>query len=290
VSVPAVAPPVRAARGTSPTVREPVDIDTGVAHASRMYDYLLGGTNNFAIDRQLAQQMAEVFYGGLDIARSDVKANRAFLVRAVRHLVTEAGIRQFLDIGTGIPNGDNVHAVAQSLAPESRVVYVDYDLIVQAHARVLLQSTPEGATAFISADLRDPERILHEAAVTLDFARPVALVLVGVLHNIADDPHDVVARLVDALPSGSHLVISHMASDIHPAEMAEVMRRLDENAYEPFVARDRAGVSRFFDGLALLEPGLVPVDEWRPSEPPAPRPTPDGPRTTPIYGAVGRKS
>jgi S-adenosyl methyltransferase len=276
--------------------REPVEIDTSVAHASRIYDYLLGGTTNFAVDRERAEHMAEAFYGGIEHPRADVRANRAFLGRAVRHLVSDVGIRQFLDIGTGIPNSDNVHAVAQALAPESRIVYVDYDRIVQAHARTLLRSTPEGATAFVAADVRDPDHILQEARATLDFDRPIALMLVGLLHAVPDGAPEIVGRLVDALVPGSYLVLSHLARDINPEEMSEVERRLNSTGtHETFVLRDRAAVTGFFDGLELLEPGVVPVDEWRPDADPTARSGRPGrsgcagTRVTPIYGAVARK-
>jgi O-methyltransferase involved in polyketide biosynthesis len=272
--------------------REPVEIDTSVAHASRIYDYLLGGTTNFAVDRDLALRMAEAFYGGMENPQADVQANRAFLVRTVRHLAADRGIRQFLDIGTGIPNHDNVHAVAQQVSPDARVVYVDYDRIVQAHARTLLHSSPEGATAFVAADLRDPERILEQARATLDLTQPVALMLVGILHLVPEGAYGIVARLLDALAAGSFLVVSHLAKDVNADEMANVVARLNESTHETVLLRDRAEVARFFDGLDLLDPGVVPVDEWRPS-PPAARPTPDrrqdGPRVTPIHGAVGQK-
>jgi S-adenosyl methyltransferase len=268
--------------------RTPADIDTQVPHASRIYDYLLGGTTNFAVDRAMAEDVfGGVYAGGIDAARADVLANRAFLGRAVRYLAG-AGIRQFLDIGTGIPTEDNVHQVAQSVAPESRIVYVDYDLIVRAHASVLLESTPDGATAYVTADLREPEKILEQAKATLDFRQPVALVLVGILHVVPDqdDAYGIVARLVKALPSGSYLVVSHLASDINPDETVEAVKLLNERAHETFFLRDRAEVARFFDGLELLEPEVVTVDRWRPSEAHRKRP---GHRATPIYGAVGRK-
>jgi hypothetical protein len=273
----------------SDSTRPPADIDIDIAHASRIYDYLLGGNTNFAVDREMAERVfGDVYEGGLDSARADVRANRAFLGRTVEHLAADAGIRQFLDIGTGIPTEDNVHEVAQRVAPEARIVYVDYDLIVQAHARLLLDSTPEGATAYLTADLREPEKILEEAAATLDFGKPVAIMLVGILHVIPDEDnaYGVVARLLKALPSGSYLVISHLASDINAEEMAEVARRLAGRTRETFLLRGHTEITKFFDGLELLDPGVVPIDEWRPSHP-----RPDNPtqRTIPIYGAVGRK-
>jgi hypothetical protein len=269
--------------------RPPAEIDLDIAHASRIYDYLLGGATNFEVDREMAETVfGSVYEGGLDSARADVQANRAFLGRTVQHLAAEAGIGQFLDIGTGIPTEDNVHEVAQRIAPSARIVYVDYDLIVQAYARHLLQSTPEGATAYLTADLREPEKILEEAKATLDFEQPIGLMLVGILHVIpdADDAHGIVARLLAALPSGSHLVISHLANDINPKEMAEVARRLDGRTRETFFLRGHAEIARFFNRLDLLDPGVVPIDEWRPLQP---RPDRPEQRAIPIYGAVGRK-
>lgn len=262
-------------------------IDRKVAHAARMYDYLLGGSNNFAVDRQAVERAAAAV-GGIENARADVRANRAFLIRAVRYLAAEAGIRQFLDIGTGVPNGDNVHAVAQRAAPDSRIVYVDNDPIVLAHAHTMLQSTPEGATAYIHGDLREPDAILKEAAATLDFTEPVALVLVAILHLIpdGDDPYGIVAQLVDAVPAGSQLVVSHLTPDVEPEAMAQLAERLNESARETFVMRDGAAFARFFEGLEIIEPGIVQIDEWRPDATPVTRTNDWVPS---LYGAVGRK-
>jgi hypothetical protein len=244
------------AAGTDP------GIDTTVAHPARVYDYWLGGTNNFAADREAAERVLAATPG----LRARVRANRAFLARVVRYLAAEAGIRQFLDIGTGIPSADNTHEVAQAAAPDSRVVYVDNDPIVLAHARELLASAPEGATQYVEGDLRDPAGILEAAARTLDFARPTAVMLLGVLHLIGDseDPYRIVAGLMDALPSGSFLAISHPASDIHAAAQAEAQRRYNERVSTPQTMRNRAEVMRFFDGLDLVPPGLVYVHVWRP--------------------------
>ena len=200
--------------------------DTSVARQARIYDYLLGGKDNFAADREAAVQAIAVFPGLAAWARN----NRAFLARAVRYLVSEAGVRQFLDIGTGLPTAENTHQVAQRIAPGSRVVYVDNDPVVLVHAQALLTSSPEGATAYIKADLRDPETILTAAAATLDFTRPVALMLLAILHVIpsADDPWEIVARIMAALPSGSYLAISHPASDVHSAQIAEMTRRFNQ--------------------------------------------------------------
>jgi hypothetical protein len=198
--------------GIFPGSNRPAEIDTTVAHPARVYDYWLGGKDNFAADREAAERVLAVTPG----LRFRVQANRAFLARAVRFLATEAGIRQFLDIGTGIPTANNTHEVAQAAAPASRIVYVDNDPIVLAHARALLTSTPDGATAYLEADLRDPAAILTEAARTLDFEQPVALMLIGVLHLVQDseDPYGLVARYLAALQHGSYLAISHPASDI----------------------------------------------------------------------------
>ena len=264
------------AAGTDP------GIDTTVAHPARVYDYWLGGTNNFAADREAAERVLAATPG----LRARVRANRAFLARVVRYLAAEAGIRQFLDIGTGIPSADNTHEVAQAAAPDSRVVYVDNDPIVLAHARELLASAPEGATQYVEGDLRDPAAILEAAARTLDFTRPAALMLLGVLHLIGDseDPYRIVAGLMDALPSGSYLAISHPASDIHATAQAEAQRRYNERVSTPQTLRNRAEVMRFFDGLDLVPPGVVYVHVWRPD--PGDVPPADG---VSAHGGVARK-
>jgi hypothetical protein len=254
--------------------------DTTVARQARIYDYLLGGKDNFAADREAATQAIAAFPGLVTWARQ----NRAFLARAVRYLVSEAGIRQFLDIGTGLPTADNTHEVAQRISPETRVVYVDNDPVVLVHAQALLTSRPEGATAYIKADLRDPDAILAEAAATLDFTKPVALMLLAILHVIpdADDPWGVVGRLMAALPSGSYLVISHPANDIHPEAIAEMTKRFNRRLGNVVSAgRTRGQVARFFTGLDLIEPGIVSTPKWRP----------EGiePADDPAYAAVGRK-
>lgn len=266
---------------TGESRKEPVSIDTSVAHMSRAYDYLLGGTTNFAVDREMIERASEA-YGGLDRARADARANRDFLVRAVRYLAGEAGIRQFLDLGTGVPNDDNVHAVAQATAPDTRVVYVDHDPVVLAHAHQLLASV-EG-TSYIAADIRDPDAILAQAAETLDFGRPVGLTMVAILHALpdADAPYGLVARLLDAVPSGSYLAVSHLASDIQPEESAEFLRRMNEASAETYQFRTQAEVARFFDGLEVIEPGVVRIDRWRTT------PNPDGPEII-LHAAVGRK-
>lgn len=266
----------------------PVEIDATVAHAARMYDYLLGGTTNFAVDRE-AVERASLAVGGIENARADVRANRAFLGRVVHYLAAEAGLRQFLDLGTGIPHGDGTGAIARRVSPDSRIVYVDNDPVVLAHAHSLLCSTPAGATAYVHGDLRDPETILHKAAATLDFSRPIAVVLVAVLHLIGDedDPYGIVARVTDAVPDGSYLAVSHLTPDIQPKAMAELARRLNDASKETFVMRNRGQVWRFLDGLEIIEPGVVQLDEWRPNQT---QPVPSVGWVPSLYGALGRKS
>jgi SAM-dependent methyltransferase len=257
-------------------------LDTGRAHSARIYDYWLGGKDNFAADRAAAEQAIAANPGIV----ADVRANRAFLARAVHHLAADRGVRQFLDIGTGLPTASNTHQVAQAAAPDARVVYVDNDAIVLTHARALLASTPPGATAYLHADLRDTAAILQAAAETLDFASPVALLLLIILHLIpdSDDPYGTVANLVRALAPGSYLVLAHPASDIRAAEMAEMTRRVNRRlAGPPATMRDRAAITRFFDGLELLEPGVVQPQHWRP-EPSAP-----GPSQVTAWCGVARK-
>jgi hypothetical protein len=241
---------------------EHATFDTSVAHQARIADYLLGGRENFAADRKAAEAMIEAYPTMVELMR----ANRAFLRRAVRFLAGEAGIRQFLDIGTGIPTAGNTHEVAQEIAPDSRVVYVDYDPVVLAHARALLTGTSEGVTDYVDADLRDVTKVLTGAAETLDFGKPVAVTVAMTLHAIPDedDPHAIVAQYMNAIPLGSYLSISHPASDIEPEKAADIVDRLKPLSHQQYTARTRAQVLRFFDGLELVEPGLVQVQQWRP--------------------------
>jgi hypothetical protein len=236
--------------------------DTSVAHIARVYDYWLGGKDNYEADRKAGDAVIQAYPDTV----ASVRANRAFLARVVRYMTGAAGIRQFLDIGTGIPTANNTHEVAQYLAPESRVVYVDNDPIVLAHARALLTSTAEGATDYIDADLRDTEKILEQAARTLGFSRPVAVMLIAILHLIGDDeaPYQVVAKLVDAVPPGSYLALSHVASDIEPEQVADLKSRHNRLMHQKLTPRSHAQVARFFDGLELIEPGVVRAQEWRP--------------------------
>jgi hypothetical protein len=250
---------------SSEAVSEPdeaPDFDTSVAHVARVYNYWLGGTDNFAADRAAAEQAMAAFP---DIVLS-ARANRAFLRRAVTYLVREAGIRQFLDIGTGIPSASNTHEVAQSVASDSRIVYVDNDPAVLAHARALLTTTPDGATDYIDADLRHADLILAKAAQTLDFTKPVAVMLMAILQQLseADDPYQVVRTLMAALPSGSYLALSHPAKDIHAAEMAAMAAQLNKMMAEKVTFRAQAEVAPFFAGLELVEPGMTNVPDWRP--------------------------
>jgi hypothetical protein len=248
--------------------RVPPEINTGVAHPARIYDYLLGGKDNFAADRAVADAVAKA----MPSAREMVRANRAFLGRAVRYLVTEAGVRQFLDIGTGIPTAGNTHEVAQAGAPESRVVYVDNDPIVLAHARALMTSDPAGATAFIQADLQDPDKILDDPALrrTLDLGEPVALMLIAILMYIRDEenPWGLVSTLMDALPSGSYLALTHPTADFSPDEVAGAVAATEQGGIS-FTVRGQAEVSAFFDGLGLVDPGVVPILAWPPEGAPA---------------------
>ena len=264
----------------------PPPFDTSVANQARIYDYLLGGRDNYAADRAAVDAVLKVWPDGIFSAR----ANRAFLGRVVRHLAAEAGIRQFLDIGTGIPTADNVHEVAQAIAPESRVVYVDYDPIVLAHARALLSSHEAGATEYIDADLRDTSTILNTAAQLLDFTKPVAVTLLMILHVIpdSDDPHALVAKLMDALPPGSFLAVSHLGAELLGQEAKEgfddVVRR---QAQQQYIGRSREQMARFFDGLDLVEPGLVRVEEWRPD--PGAGPGSGGTGRSALWCGLGRK-
>jgi SAM-dependent methyltransferase len=252
--------------------RPPAGIDVSRPHAARMYDFYLGGKDHFAADRATAEKAMASWRS----VRTAVRENRAFLGRAVRYLVEEAGIRQFLDIGTGLPSANNVHEVAQSVIPDSRVVYVDNDPIVLAHAQALLIGNPEGQTAFIQADLHEPEKILDHPTTreVLDFAEPIALMLVAILHFLPDDenPAAIVRTLVDALPSGSHIVASHVTPEFDPAGVHGL-----EASYRAGGLRTQSRplddfVSLAFDGLQMVDPGVELVSEWRP-EGTGPRPS-----------------
>ena len=235
--------------------------DTSVAHQARIYDYWLGGKDNFAADRA-AGDKALAEYPHLAKA---VRANRAFLVRAVRFLAGEAGIRQFLDIGTGIPTANNTHEVAQRVAPGSRIVYVDNDPVVLLHAQALLTSNREGACAYVDADFREPGKVLAGASKLLDFGQPVALMLLGILQLIPDEdePYEALATLLNELVPGSYLAITHPASDIDPRSL-KAAAVLDSMSAEKRALRNHAEVARFFGDLEMVPPGLVQVSKWRP--------------------------
>ncbi|MFE2050531.1 SAM-dependent methyltransferase [Streptomyces sp. NPDC059459] len=245
-------------------------IDTSVPHSARIWNYWLGGKDNYPVDEQAGDAYTAVFPGIVTIARS----SRAFLRRNITYLVAEAGVRQFLDIGTGLPTADNTHEVAQRIAPETRIVYVDNDPMVLAHARALLYSTPEGATAYIDADVLDPGSVLAEAAKTLDFAQPVALILSNILGHIADydRARSVVTRLMEALPSGSYLSVNDGSRGIDP-EFEQAQDAYNESGAAPYVLRTVEQITAYFDGLELVDPGVVPVTQWRPDAgSPAPEP------------------
>ncbi len=238
-------------------------IDTSVPHTARVWNYLLGGKDNYPADRASAELSLSMIPDAADAARAD----RKLLMRVVQYLVREVGIRQFLDIGTGLPTANNTHEVAQATSPECRVVYVDNDPLVLVHARALLTSTPEGFTHYLAADLHEPEKILQAAAENLDFTQPIALMLLGIVNHIVDDDeaYAIVNHLVDAVPSGSYLAMSHSTADFHGETMEKVMRLWNEGGgTPPIVARSRQELARFFDRLELLEPGVVSSSLWRP--------------------------
>jgi hypothetical protein len=263
------------------------EIDTCKPHPARMYDYFLGGKTNFAADRQAADAVLEI----VPTTRTTARENRAFVGRAVRYLVEEAGVRQFLDIGTGLPTEDNVHDVAQASSPEARVVYVDNDPLVLAHARALLTSAPAGRTAYIQADLRDPATLLQDPALraVLDFSQPVALILAAVLHFLPDDtkPGAVMSTLLDALPSGSYLVASHITGEhLPPKEATEGADKYKSSGVPLQVRASDEFAALAFCGLKLVSPGVVLVSEWRPDRGDGPYPAPS---EVNIYGGVARK-
>ncbi|HMG43897.1 MAG TPA: SAM-dependent methyltransferase [Acidimicrobiales bacterium] len=250
---------------------ESTKIDRTVAHESRVYDYLLGGSTNFEVDRKAALR-AGAAVGGIDVARASARSSRLFLKQVMHHLALEAGVEQFLDIGTGIPDEGNVLSVAQAALPRARVVSVDNDPIVFAHTHALTKTTPEGAADFVEGDLRRPDAILRRAKATLDLDRPVAVLLLSVLHHVrdADDPAGIVAEFMRAVPSGSYLAVSHLTGDMRPEEMAKLSASVPADSSYVFAIRSHDEIARFFDGLDLVDPGIVPIDQWRPNAPDAP--------------------
>jgi hypothetical protein len=268
-----------------PTDDTPPVIDPFTAHPARRYNYWLGGKDHFATDRASGDAVEKIFPG----IRTAAVENRLFLHRAVRHLTEEHGVRQFLDIGTGLPTADNTHEVAQRYAPDARIVYVDNDPLVLVHARALLTSHPDGVTAYIDADVRYPDTILNDPTLrdTLDLTQPIALLLVAVLHFLTDtdDPHAVVRALMDALAPGSYLMLTHATADLLPPATAHHLAAGDIPGRGDFTTRTRQQIDHFFDGLDLLQPGLQIVSAWHPD--------PGSPQTAPgdvsVYGGVARK-
>jgi O-methyltransferase involved in polyketide biosynthesis len=258
-----------------------VSLDTGIPHSARIWNYWLQGKDHFESDRAAGEQILALVPDLVTSARAD----REFLHRAVEFLAGEAGIRQFLDIGTGLPSANNTHEVAQAVAPEARIVYVDNDPLVLAHARALLTSTDEGASDYIDADLRDPGTILAGAARTLDFDQPVAIMLLGILNFvIADEQAEAVLKqLIDAVPPGSYLVVSHPTTEVHGEAMTEAVRLWNSTGGAEMRLRDKAGVESFFAGLEVLEPGVVTCSAWRPNA---------GGAVEDVshFGGIGRKS
>ncbi|MEU6244085.1 SAM-dependent methyltransferase [Streptomyces sp. NPDC047024] len=256
-------------------------LDTSVAHNARVWNYWIGGKDHYEVDQAVGEHVAGMFPVIRDVARAD----REFLRRAVRYLAAERGVRQFLDVGTGLPTVDNTHEIAQSVAPESRIVYVDNDPIVLAHARSLLTSSPEGVTDYIDADVRDPETIVARAAETLDLTRPVAVMMLGILNFVLDDDaaHDIVRRIMAAVPSGSFLVLTHPTydGDVGGEGNVAAMEFWNANATPPLTARGRADIAGFLDGLEPVEPGLVPCSLWHAGS--------DAAAVVPQFGAVAVK-
>jgi SAM-dependent methyltransferase len=239
---------------------EEIKLDTSVPQTARIWNYWLGGKDNFVVDRQVGDQIREAFPQIVDNAR----ASRAFLVRSVSYVSTEGGIRQFLDLGTGLPTADNTHEIAQRLAPESRIVYVDFDPLVLVHARALLTSTPEGVTDYVDADGRDSATVLAAAAKTLNFAQPVGLIMSGILGHVTDDDEALrmVREYVAALAPGSYFIA---LDGSHSDEHSEAERIWNEQANPPYLLRNKEQFGRFFEGLELVEPGVVSAPLWRPT-------------------------
>ncbi|MER5858388.1 MULTISPECIES: SAM-dependent methyltransferase [unclassified Streptomyces] len=264
-----------------PPAAGPAALNTSVAHNARVWNYWIGGKDHYEVDQRVGEHVAGMF----PVIRAVARADRDFLGRAVRYLAGECGIRQFLDVGTGLPTVDNTHEMAQRIAPESRIVYVDNDPIVLVHARSLLTSSPEGVTDYIDADVRDPEGIVQRAGDTLDLGRPVAVILLGILNFVLDagEARDIVRRLMAEVPSGSHLVLTHPTydGDVGGEGNVAAMEFWNANATPPITARGRAEIAGFLDGLEPVEPGLVPCSQWRPESAAA--------APVPQFGAVARK-
>ena len=274
----------RSAIPSEPGPEEPDDtagtgVDTTVPHSARIWNYWLGGKDNYPVDRAAGDQFSAIFPRIVDIARAD----RHFLGRVVRFLAGEAGVRQFLDVGSGLPTVDNTHQVAQRVVPQSRIVYVDNDPLVLTHARALLTSSPQGTTKYVDADMGDPAKVLQAAAKWLDLTQPVALTLMGVLGHVTDyaQARSIVAGLLDGLPSGSYLAINDSVNTSEALE--EALRQYEASGAVPYRTRSLEQFTGFFDGLELVEPGVVLVADWRPDPGSVPGPE------IPQVGAVGRK-
>ena len=267
-------------KAATPRPAEHRTIDTSVPHSARIWNYWLGGKDNYPVDRAAGDAYTEVFPGIVTIARG----SRAFLARNITHLVAEAGIRQFLDVGTGLPSADNTHQVAQRIAPEARIVHVDNDPMVLAHARTLLHSTPEGAAAYIEADVVDTDRILKAATQTLDLSRPTALILSNILGHVAtyEQARSIVTDLMAALPSGSHLSVNDGSAGIDPV-FEQAQNAYNESGAVPYNLRTVEEITSYFDGLELLDPGVVSVPLWRPDA------TAPAPEVVAEHGGLARK-
>ncbi|WP_046471600.1 SAM-dependent methyltransferase [Allosalinactinospora lopnorensis] len=270
--------PARGRNGTG----SPPAIDTTIAHPARVWDYWLGGKDNYLADRELGDQILQAMPDWVMFAQAD----REFLGRTIRYLAGEAGIRQFLDIGTGLPTANNTHEVAQAVVPDARIVYVDNDPVVLVHAQALLRSTAPGVTDYIHADLNDPDSILRGAAETLDLTRPVAITLLGIVEFITDteEAYALVNRLLDAVPSGSHLVIAHPTTDVQGEAMTKILRMWNSSAATPATFRTRQEFTGFFERLELVEPGVTTLPQWRPDTD-----TRYTDREIGFFGAMGRK-
>lgn len=267
---------------TSVPGQELPQIDTTVPQSARIWNYWLGGKDNYPVDREVGDQFCEIFPDITLVAR----ASRGFIDRSIRYLAGAAGIRQFLDIGTGLPSADNTHQVAQRVAPDSRIVYVDNDPMVLAHAKALLTSTPEGACQYLDADLREPDVILQAAAQTLDFGQPVALLLFGILGHVTDDTEAYISvnQLMDALPSGSYLALNDATNVVRGKEFDAAVQVWNQASEAPYRLRSIKQIERFFDRLELVEPGVVSCPQWRPEADPAGVPV-----EVDAFGGVGRK-
>jgi hypothetical protein len=263
-------------------------IDITAAHPARIHNYLAGGDANFAVDREAVEKAVGMLPGELETARHAVRTMAAFLARVIRHLVVEVGVTQFVKLGTAVPAGQDVHEIAQSAAPGTRIVYVGDDPTVLAHAHSLRRSRPEGTTAYVHGSLLDVGPIIEQVAATLDLARPVAFLSPATMNFVTDeqDPYGIIARLVRAVAPGSYLALAHSSFDVGAEGMREAADKFATLMGNTYVVRSRDEIARFFTGLDLVEPGLVPIEQWRP--PPDARPDPDR-RPVPIYGALGRK-